>query len=476
MNRPSRSPEPRASRCPLALRSAGLPSAGPWPPGPASGLTGWGLLRSMSQDLLGSLARWQKAHGDVVHLRIWPEHQIVVTDPALVRQLLVSQHEALARWEHGLSVFAQLHGQSVLVSEGQAWRSKRQALLPAFAPKAVQSQVPMIVAAARDALQAWPQQCDDWPVEQSLTALTMDVIARLMFSRPIGLDAQDAEQAIRCVSHAADREFYWPLRWPDAMPWKWRKRRALAWLREYIDDRIQERQGQGGSARTDDLLARLLHLHAQDPRTWPLHAVRDECMTAFLAGHETVASSLTWWAWCMADHPQAQRKVAEEVQQQLGDRLPEAGDLPSLRQLGFSLQEAMRLYPAAPVLISRRCTAPVELGPWRFPARTLFMLPLGLMQRDARWFPDPEAFLAQRFDGEAVSATQPRGSWMPFGTGPRVCLGQHLASTEMAVVAAMLLQRFELAPTPNTAPPKPVLRVTLRPDQPLTLSLRSRTA
>lgn len=474
MNRSSRPPDPSPARCPSALHSAGLQSTGAWPPGPAPGLTGWGLLRRMSQDLPACLAHWQNAHGDVVHLRIWPEHQIVVTDPALVRQLLVTQHDALTRWEHGISVFSQLHGQSVLISEGQAWRNKRQSLLPAFAPKAVQSQAPMIADATRSALQAWPQHSDDWPVEQSLTTLTMDVIARLLFSRPIGLDAQDAEEAIRRVSHAADREFYWPLRWPDAMPWKRRKRRALAWLRNYIDARIQERQGPGGGPWPDDLLARLLQLHEQDSRAWPLQAVRDECMTAFLAGHETVASSLTWWAWCMASHPEAQRKVADEVRQQLGDRLPGAGDLPALRQLGFSLQEAMRLYPAAPVLISRRCTAPVELGPWRFPARTMFMLPLGLMQRDARWFPEPEAFRPERFDGEAGSAAQPRGSWMPFGTGPRVCLGQHLASTEMAVVAAMLLQRFELAPAKNAAPPKPVLRVTLRPAQPLRLALRSR--
>ncbi|HBY36536.1 MAG TPA: cytochrome P450, partial [Delftia acidovorans] len=79
---------------------------------------GWGLLRRMSRDLLGTLAQWRGEHGDAIHLRIWPEHQVVVTDPELVRELLVGQHDALVRWEHGISVFAQLHGHSVLVSEG----------------------------------------------------------------------------------------------------------------------------------------------------------------------------------------------------------------------------------------------------------------------------------------------------------------------------------------------------------------------
>jgi cytochrome P450 len=429
----------------------------------------------MSRDLLACLARWQQAHGDVVHLRIWPEHQIVVTDPALVRQLLVEQHDALVRWEHGISVFAQLHGRSVLVSEGAAWRGKRQALLPAFSPKAVQARVPMLVAAAEAAFGQWTPD-EDWPLEQALTTLTMDVIARLLFSRPIGSDARAAEQAIRVASRAADSDFYWPLHWPDFMPWKRSKREALAWLRRYIDRRIEERLDQAPPETPGDLLSSLLQLHRQQPGDWPLQAVRDECMTAFLAGHETVASSLTWWAWCMAGHPEAQRKVADEVREVLQGRPPVAGDLPALRQLGWSLQEAMRLYPAAPVLISRRCTRPVQLGPWRFPARTMFMLPLGLMQRDARWFADPSAFRPERFDPAAQTGTDaaPRGSWMPFGTGPRVCLGQHLANAEMAVVAAMLLQRFALEPAEGAMPPEPVLHVTLRPARALRLKLRLR--
>ncbi len=472
MNNAPRRPDPSPARCPFTDRHDDTSAVSTWPPGPAPGLTGWALLWRMSRDLPASLAQWQKAHGDVVHLRIWPEHQIVVTDPALVRQLLVSQHDALKRWEHGISVFAQLHGQSVLVSEGARWRDKRQALVPAFSPKAAQSQVPMIAEAARDALQQWPAHSDDWPVEQALTALTMDVIARLLFSLPIGDDAQAAQQAIRVASHAADREFYWPLHWPDAMPWKRRKRRALAWLRQYIDQRIAQRQRLERADWPEDLLTRLLSLHHEHPQDWTLRAVRDECMTAFLAGHETVASSLTWWAWCMASHPAAQRRAADEVRELLDGRAPGAADLPALRQLGFSLQEAMRLYPAAPVLISRRCTRPVELGPWRLPAGTLFMLPLGLIQRDARWFAQPDEFRPERFDAAAGHTAPPRGSWMPFGTGARVCLGQHLASTEMAVVAAMLLQRFELQVPSGALPPRPVLQITLRPASPLRLMLR----
>lgn len=440
---------------------------GTWPPGPPSGLTGWGLLRQMSRDLLGAASAWQARYGDVVHLRIWPEHQVVVMDPALVRELLVTHHASLVRWERGIAVFSQLHGQSVLVSEGAAWRDKRQALLPAFAPRAVQSVLPQVADAAQRALAEWPAHSPDWPVERSFNSLAMAVILRMLFSCDIGPEAQRIEWAVRTVSELAHEEFYWPASWPAAMPWKRRKREALATLNGLIDRQIQARLVQPAAARPDDLLSRLLHLHETDANAWPLSAVRDECMTAFLAGHDTVAGTLTWWAWCMAAHPQAQAEAARAVRQGLQGRVPTVDDLPALGAVTQTLQETMRLYPSAPVLMTRRCTRPITLGPWQLPARTLFLLPVQLMQRDARWFPEPDAFRPERFGPQAPDV--PRGAWMPFGTGPRVCLGQHLAMAEMTVVAAMVLQRMVLSVPAGQAPPRPVLHVTLRPHVPLTL-------
>jgi cytochrome P450 len=221
-----------------------------------------------------------------------------------------------------------------------------------------------------------------------------------------------------------------------------------------------------------DLLTRLLALHVADPQAWPLRAVRDECMTAFLAGHETTAATLTWWAWCMAAHPSAQAAARAEVDMVLQGRAPVAADLPALDYLGRSLQETLRLYPAAPVLISRRARRPVMLGGWQLPARTIFAVPLQLMHHDARWFPQPQAFRPERFADGAPAI--PRGAFMPFGTGPRVCLGQHLALAEMTVIAAMFLQRYSLDVPAGMAPPRPVHNITLRPQTPLTLRLAAR--
>jgi cytochrome P450 len=174
----------------------------------------------------------------------------------------------------------------------------------------------------------------------------------------------------------------------------------------------------------------------------------------------------------MAANPAAQSAARQEVLAVLRDRAPTADNLPSLRYLTQTLQETLRLYPAAPVLLSRRCIRPITLGGWQLPARTLFSIPVQLLHHDPRWFPDPHAFRPERFASKLADI--PRGASMPFGAGPRVCLGQHLAMAEMTVVAAMLLQRFELTVPAGLAPPEPVFHITLRPASPLRLRLLAR--
>lgn len=405
----------------------------------------------------------------MVHLRIWPEHQVVVSEPRLVRELLVDHHDALIRWERGIQVFSQLHGHSVLIAEGGPWRSKRHALQPGFAPKPVQSFVPAIAGAAAKAFAQWRTGDGEWPVESALTSLAMDVIVRMMFSSEIDEDARIAEQAVHHVSVAGNAEMFWPASWPDWMPWKRTKRRAIRLLDRLIDGYIRTRLLMAPAAWPRDLLSRLLELHRDDPSAWPLRAVRDECMTIFLAGHETTAASLTWWTWCMAENPEAQAAARQEVQEILHGEMPAADKLPALGYLMQTLQETLRLYPAAPVLLTRRSVRPVTLGGWQLPGGTMFTVPVQLMHHDPRWFPEPHAYRPERFSKDAPPI--PRGAFMPFGTGPRVCLGQHLAMSEMMVIAAMFLQRFSVSVPAGTPAPEAVFNITLRPRQPLCLKL-----
>jgi cytochrome P450 len=467
--------KPTSSKCPYeaavdsnCAAEPGHP-AGTWPPGPAAGLTGWRLLRGMANDLLGTVAEWRRSYGDIVHVRIWPERQIVVSEPQLVRDLLVNHHERLIRWERGVQVFSQLHGHSVLTTEGELWKSKRQALNANFSPKAVQSFVPAIASAANNAFSKWHGDDEAFPVESALTSLAMDVIVRMMFSSDIDEDARIAERAVHDTARAANAEMYWPASWPDWMPWKASKRRGINVLNRMIDRHLQARLRLPSGDWPEDMLTRLLKLHRGDPAAWPLKAVRDECMTTFLAGHETAAATLTWWTWCMAENADTQAAARQEVQDILQGRAPTATDLPKLGSLTQTLQETLRLYPSVPVLMSRRAIGPISLGQWQLPERTMFMLPVQLMHHDPRWFPDPLAFCPQRFSDGAPDI--PRGAFMPFGAGPRVCLGQHLAMTEMIVIAAMFLQRFAVTVPVGMSAPEPVFNITLRPSRPLRLTL-----
>lgn len=451
-----RSMKPSTSSCPFDVGHNGsIPARvhppGSWPPGPPPGITGWSLLRRMSRDLLGTLDEWRRHHGDLVHVRIWPEHQIIVTEPQLVRELLVNNHDALIRWERGIQVFSQLHGNSVLTAEGPLWQSRRHALQPSFSPKGVQPLVPVIAAAAAKAFSQWQAGGKEWPIEGAFTSLGMDVILRILFSSEVDADARLAERAVHDTSVAANAEIYWPASWPDWMPWKRAKRQGLAVLNRLIDRHIQARLALAPDGWPQDVLSRLLALHLGDPAAWPLKAVRDECMTAFMAGHETAAATLTWWAWCMAANPSAQATARQAVDALLQGRTPTAQDLPALTYLTQTLHETLRLYPAAPVLMTRRSMRPITLGGWQFPARTMFTVPVQLMHHDPRWFPEPQAFRPERFSDDAPHI--PRGAFMPLGAGPRVCLGQHLAMAEMTVVAAMFLQRFSVTAPAGMTPP-----------------------
>lgn len=433
----------------------------------------------MSRDYLGEVCALRRDHGDVTFMQIGREPIYDVFDPALVRQALVDQADHLVRWERGIAIFEQSFGQSVLVTEGATWQRQRRMLMPGFTPKRVQGYAALMTAAARRALEAAvPAGASGAEVDVAalMSRLAMDVILRTLFSQPDRGEAEAAAKATQVLSHRAVREMFWPVTLPDwlPLPAKREKRWALRTLHGLVDRHIDARRAlPAGEAPQDDLLAMLLSVR-DDESGEGLSAteLHDQCMVTFQAGHETSATALLWWAWLMAAHPKAQRKAFEEVRQVLGKREPAASDMASLDFVGASLKEAMRLYPPVGALMSRRVVRPIRLGDWTVPAGALLRITPWAIQRDARWFDEPEAFRPERFVSGAKPP--PRGAWLPFGTGPRVCIGQHFATMEMTLVAALLLQRYELRTVPGEPEPEPEFNVTLRPRRPLKLTLMRR--
>jgi cytochrome P450 len=304
------------------------------------------------------------------------------------------------------------------------------------------------------------------------SGLAMDVILRTLFSdRVRPQDSTQAAWATQTLSETAMREMFWPKTLPDwlPLPGKAAKRRAIQSLRQLVGRHIAARRADAGSSR-EDLLAMLLALRDDETGQGLSEAeVFDQCMVNFQAGHETTATALLWWSRLMAEHPHLAQRAQEEVRVALSGRTPCPDDVPALPWLTASLKEAMRLFPPIGALMTRRTTQAIQLGGWTIPQGAMLRITPWQLHRDPRSFPEPHAFRPERFLPDAPP--HPRGAWMPFGAGPRVCIGQHFAMLEMTLLAAMLLQRYRLA-LPDDAPPcEPVLNVTLRPKNGLRLRL-----
>lgn len=433
----------------------------------------WGLpvLAAMRRDYLAVIGA-QRALGDLVGQRILAERGVDVFDPALLREVMVEHADALVRWERGPEVFAELMGQSVLVTEGPTWQRQRRMLMQAFTPKRVAGYAALMTEAAAGGLAR--VRDGEVAMDGLYSHLTMDVISRTLFSAPIGDDTAAAADAVQVLSEMALREMFWPLTLPDwlPLPGKAAKRRAHRLIRGLVSRQIDTHRG--AAAASPDLLGMLLSLRDEvSGEALSPQEVYDQCMVSFQAGHETSATALLWWSWLMAAHPEAQARARAEVDALLAGRVPTADDAAALPFLSATLKEAMRLYPPVAAMLTRRLTRDISLGGVRLPARTLIRVTPWLLHRDPRWWPrEPEGFLPERFLPDAPDEI-PRGAYIPFGLGPRVCLGQHFAVLEMTLIAALVLQRFELGPV-GTAVPKPRMAVTLRPEGGLTLRLRSR--
>ena len=456
-------------------------------PGPAPRWWGFPLLAAMKRDYLGFTADLQRRYGDLVAMRLIAERSVDVFSPEGVREVLVDNAAHLIRWERGPEVFSESLGRSVIVTEGTEWQRQRRMLHPAFTPRRVAAQGGLMVEAiaatfARE-LPALPLGGSvEVQMDTFFSSLAMAIILRTIFSSADTEDTHAAAAATQTLSEIGLAEMFWPMTLPDwlPLPGKRAKRHALRLLRRLVGGHIAARREMIASGRpvpTDDLLAMLLDLRdTEGPESTGAALsdaeVYDQCVTNFQAGHETTATALLWWSRLMAEHPDAAARARDEVDAVLGTRDPTAADLPALPWLTATLKETLRLYSPIAAILTRRATADIVVGGHRLPRGTLLRITPWVLQRDPRSFPEPDRFHPERFLPDAPPP--PRGAWMAFGAGPRVCIGQHFAMLEMTLAAAMMLQRWTLSLPPDAPPAVPELNVTLRPRGGVRLRLTAR--
>lgn len=449
------------------------------PLGPSDPLWGLNHLRKMKADYLDYVVNLQRQHPDAAHVQVLNEHITHVFHPEWVRQVLVDQADALIRWERATEVFSVAMGQSVLVTEGEQWQRQRRMLQPGFTPKRVAGYAALMVSAAQDAFHTLAQSPSHQSVDMDslMTDMTLDVILRALFGAHRVTDSRPISQAIQTLSHYGITEMFKPFSWPlwVPLPGVRRVRQARNTLNQVIQQHILAQQ-KAAQDNGEDLLT-MLRL-AQDPehpgQGLSAQELHDQTMVMFQAGHETTATAMTWWSGLVARHPEVAQRIHTEVDEVLQGASPTPATLQQLPWLQASLKEALRLYPPAAILFTRRACQDVKIGPWTLPKGHLMAFTPCVIQRDARWFDSPNEFKPERFLPGAPDI--PRGAWMPFGTGPRVCIGQHFAMLEMGLIAAMLMQRFRLTWPEDATWPKGDLGITLRPAQAIRLKLHPRAA
>lgn len=322
------------------------------PAGPPDRWWGLPLLREMQRDYLAFEARMHREYGDLCVMRLGYERAWNLMSPELVREALVGQHAHLIRWERGIEVFSQALGQSVIVTEGEAWQRQRRMLMPAFTPRRVAGYAALMTQAGQRVLdRQLPAGKTEATVaiDELWSEATMDVILQVLFSNPTEGDARLAATANRVLGEIGFREMFWPMTLPDGLPLpgKRAKRDALHTLRSLIQGHIETRRGEATQEdTTQDLLGMLLSLRDEDSgAALSPQEVFDQCMVTFQAGHDTTTSGLMWWSWLMATHPEAAQRAIDEVDTVLGGKTPTAQDLARMPWLQATQKESLRTYP-----------------------------------------------------------------------------------------------------------------------------------
>ncbi len=380
----------------------------------------------------------------------------IVTDHELAHEVLVAKDDAFIKGP-GLAVVAKpLLGEGLLTAEKDFHRRSRKLLAPAFTPRRMAGYAAVMAdRAVAHAAQVRPGAMID--IAERMMSTTLDIVGRTLFDADLAGDARAVGDALTVAMEyvLASVLSAVPLGWPT--PRRKRGMAAIAQLDEIVLRIVGERRAAGGDR--GDVLSIILAARDDDGTGFTDRHVRDEIMTLMLAGHETTANLLAWVWYVLATEPAARARLDAELAEVLGGRPPTYDDLPRLPVTLAILEEALRLYPPAHT-IARQADRDVEIGGVPIPKGAIVTVSVVAMQRRAAYWDDPLAFRLERFLGGDRKAR--RLGYLPFGAGPRVCIGNHFALVEAQLILAAWAQRFHF----RLSQPAPVALeplMTLRP-------------
>ena len=441
--------------------------------------------------------------GRIAHYRFMGTTIVFVNDPEWINELLVTQASSFVR-ERTLRRMKILLGEGLITSDDPIHMQQRRIIAPAFHRQRINGYAGQIVASAQESAARWqPDQPID--INDEMMQLSLHIVARTLFDSEVTADVLAVRDEVNTIMGIYNYLIAFPrlesvLHWP--IPGIVKFRRSRAKLDAVIATMIASRRSLTRSQleQRGDLLSMLMAARDEDPtpnqaQSFPTEPgcprsgfsdlgvqaktsppgkamsdtqVRDELLTIFLAGYETVANALTWTWYLLSQNPAAADRMYAEVSEVLGTgpnaRTATVDDYPRLRYTEQVFAESMRLYPPAWAM-GRQSTVPVELGPYRFPPHTHFFVSQYIMHRSPEYWPAPLAFRPERHTPEA-KLNRPRFTYFPFGGGRRQCIGEGFAWMEGVLSLATIAQRWRLTFLP-TYPVIPQAKITLRPKHPL---------
>ena len=435
-------------------------------PGPR-GLPLLGNALAMGGDSLTYFLNVGERYGDVVGLAAGPLPALVLRHPEHLHHVLVKNQ---ANYKKGLGYdgLRLFLGQGLVTSEGELWRTQRRIMQPSFTPKAITQFFDMMVAVTRQLRERWAAAGDaPLVVDDEMMALTMSIISRAMFSVDLGTDSEVGSALRSAFAFIPKRGMSPGLPLALPVPSHLRFRRAMRTIDAFVAGKVAEARARGGS---DDLISMLLAARDEEGGGQMSEAqLHDEVLTLFFAGFETTARSLTWAFYLLGRHPRVAERLQQETRRVLGDRDPALDDLFTLAYTRMIADETLRLYPPT-ALLARQAVAGDEIGGFAVPPGALIILvPFAAHRHQAIWS-EPERFDPDRFAPSAVAA-RPRYAYLPFASGPRICIGNNFALMEMVVALAMLAPRFSMTPL-DDRPLEVRFSGTTCPDRPLVVRLR----
>ncbi|MFN4294864.1 MAG: cytochrome P450 [Thermoflexales bacterium] len=418
------------------------------------------------------LLRLSCAAGDIGQFKAGPVHIICVNRPEWVYAILVEQAGAFRKMPavKTLSVFT---GDGLLVNDGATWAKHRRLAAPAFHRQRILAYQEVAAQAAREAIASW-QDGQVIDLEREMKRLTLTIVGRALFTRDVNEIAdgfsRDVDCALDYVNGLSGR-----VTLPIVRSLARRNREALAAIARVdatVRSLIRARRAQP-APRGDDFLDMLLAAQTEDGESLSDDEVRDEVITMFVAGHETVATVLTWLFYLVARFPEVQAGLEREAREICATGDAQNG-APFQRPYALRVyKEAMRLYPGG-FTIGREAIRDVPLGDYIIPAGAWVMISPYSVHRNPAIFPEPEQFNPERFAPENEQAL-PRAGYIPFGIGPRACIGGQFALMEGQIIVSTFARHVRLVNiTPGEVGISPL--VTLRPSRKIEMRVEKITS